>query len=107
MELLALTEELRRSGALDDVGGAAYLSSLMDGVPRSLNVEYYARSHQGEGPPPAADHLLGQDHQPRATRRRTTPDELLDDAQAAIIDVAEQRTEAGLHPAVARSSARR
>jgi replicative DNA helicase len=43
VELLALSEELRREGALDEVGGASYLGSLMDGVPKNLNVEYYAR----------------------------------------------------------------
>ena len=43
VELLALSEDLRRQGELEEVGGAAYLASLMDGVPRNLNVEYYAR----------------------------------------------------------------
>ena len=32
-----------RSGELDEVGGPAYISALTDGVPRSANVEYYAK----------------------------------------------------------------
>ena len=42
-DLLSLSEELQRAGALDEVGGASYLASLMDGVPKSLNVEYHAQ----------------------------------------------------------------
>ena len=43
IDLLTLTDELQKTGILDEVGGAAYLSSLMDGVPKSLNIEYHAR----------------------------------------------------------------
>src|ERR1043166_2692929 len=41
--LVTLKEELGRSGDLDEVGGPAYISALIDGVPRSTNVEHYAR----------------------------------------------------------------
>src|SRR3989442_2161856 len=40
---VTVKEELSRSGDLDSVGGPAYIASLLDGVPRSANVEYYAR----------------------------------------------------------------
>jgi replicative DNA helicase len=43
IDLVTLKEELGRSGELDEVGGPAYISSLVDGVPRSTNVEHYAR----------------------------------------------------------------
>ena len=33
----------RASGELDEVGGPAYIAALVDGVPRSTNVEHYAR----------------------------------------------------------------
>ena len=39
---VTVKEELLREGMLDDVGGPAYLASLMDGVPQSANVGYYA-----------------------------------------------------------------
>src|SRR6202023_1955911 len=41
--LVTLKEELGRSGELDEVGGPAYITALVDGVPRSTNVEHYAR----------------------------------------------------------------
>src|SRR6476660_3898064 len=41
--LVTLKEELGRSGDIDAVGGPAYIAALVDGVPRSTNVEHYAR----------------------------------------------------------------
>jgi len=38
-----LRSELHRTGEEDEVGGAAYIASLVDGVPRSVNVEHYCR----------------------------------------------------------------
>jgi replicative DNA helicase len=43
IDLVTLKEELSRSGELDEVGGSAYITALVDGVPRSTNVEHYAR----------------------------------------------------------------
>src|SRR5438477_4577960 len=43
IDLVTLKEELGRSGDLDEVGGPAYIAALIDGVPRSTNVEHYAR----------------------------------------------------------------
>jgi replicative DNA helicase len=43
IDLVTLKEELGRAGELDEVGGPAYIAALVDGVPRSTNVEHYAR----------------------------------------------------------------
>src|SRR6476660_9680117 len=43
MDLVTLKEELGRSGDLEEVGGPAYITALVDGAPRSTNVEPYAR----------------------------------------------------------------
>jgi replicative DNA helicase len=43
IDLVTLKEELGRSGELDEVGGPAYITALVDGVPRSTNIEHYAR----------------------------------------------------------------
>jgi replicative DNA helicase len=42
VDFTTLREELTRVGDIDEVGGAAYISSLSDGVPRATNVTYYA-----------------------------------------------------------------
>src|SRR6187455_2035808 len=43
IDLVTLKEELGRSSELDEVGGPAYITALVDGVPRYTNVEHYAR----------------------------------------------------------------
>src|SRR5437667_1711873 len=43
IDLVTLKDELGRAGELDEVGGPAYIAALVDGVPRSMNVEHYAR----------------------------------------------------------------
>ena len=43
IDLVTLTDQLRRKGELDAAGGAAYLSQLADGMPRVSNLEHYAR----------------------------------------------------------------
>jgi replicative DNA helicase len=43
IDLLTVTEELRKSGKLEEVGGAYYLSELTNKVASSANVEYHAR----------------------------------------------------------------
>ena len=43
IDLVTLKEEMVRSGDLDGAGGVAYLSSLVEGVPRATNVPYYSR----------------------------------------------------------------
>jgi replicative DNA helicase len=43
IDVLTLREELDRTGAVEKIGGASYLTSLLDGVPDVGNVEHYAR----------------------------------------------------------------
>jgi replicative DNA helicase len=42
VDLVTLKNELQRSDELESAGGAAYLASLTDGLPRAVNIEYYA-----------------------------------------------------------------
>ena len=43
IDLVTLKDELGRSGEIEQVGGPAYIAALVDGVPRSTNIEHYAR----------------------------------------------------------------
>ncbi len=43
VDLITLTEELKRRGQLDDIGGAYYLTELTTQVASAANVEYHAR----------------------------------------------------------------
>jgi len=97
VELLSLSEELRREGSLEDVGGAAYLSSLMDGVPRNLNVEYYAQIIKEKS---LLRRLILSSAKiiSASYEEKDEADDLLNTAQAAILDVAEQRIRPGFIP---------
>jgi len=43
IDVITLSEELKRMGAFQSVGGAAYLTSVLDKVHTAANVEHYAR----------------------------------------------------------------
>ena len=43
IDAVTVAERLERSGHLERAGGLGYLSTLMDGLPRALNVADYAR----------------------------------------------------------------
>jgi replicative DNA helicase len=94
VDLVSLSEGLTRAGVLEEVGGAAYLSSLMDGVPKSLNVEYHAKIIKEKA---LLRRLILSSAKIISSSYAQTEDadQLLDEAQAAIIDVAEQRVKQG------------
>lgn len=43
IDLVTLSEKLKKKGFYKDVGGSAYLSELVNSVPTSANVEHYAK----------------------------------------------------------------
>ena len=94
---VTLKDELLRSGELDDVGGPAYVASLTDGVPRSANVEHYARIVKEKSTLrrliQSANDVLG-----RAYEAELDADVLLDEAERAIFQIAEHRLREGFVP---------
>jgi replicative DNA helicase len=94
VDLLSLSEDLQRAGVLDEVGGASYLAALMDGVHKSLNVEYYAQIIKEKS---LLRRLIMSSAKiiSSSYEQKEDADELLNEAQAAIIEVAEQRVKPG------------
>jgi replicative DNA helicase len=94
IDLVTLKDELFRAGDLDDVGGPAYISSLMDGVPRSANIEHYARIVKERSTLrkliQSANDVLG-----RAYDAEEDADLLLDEAERSIFQIAENRMRSG------------
>ena len=43
VDLVTLTDQLKKEGSLEEAGGASYLTSLANFVPTAVNVEHYAR----------------------------------------------------------------
>jgi replicative DNA helicase len=97
IDLVTLTEVLHRSGELDAAGGAPYLASLVDGVPRVSNVEHYARIVKEKA---ILRNLIHATHniQQRAFEGEDGADTILDNAESSIFALAEDRVKAGLLP---------
>ena len=97
IDLVTLKDELARSGDLDDVGGAAYIASLVDGVPRSTNVEHYARIVKERATLrnliQSANRILTM-----AYRAEEDADTLLDQAEQEIFSIAEGNIHTGFVP---------
>ena len=43
VDLITLTNELKRSNMIEEIGGASYLASLVDKVPTAANISHYAK----------------------------------------------------------------
>jgi replicative DNA helicase len=97
IDFITLKEELSRTSELDEVGGPAYIASLADGVPRSANVEYYARIVKEKSTLRdlihSANKILLE-----AYEAEQEPDVILDDAERSIFAIAEDRIRAGFVP---------
>ncbi len=97
IDLVTLKEELGRSGDLDEVGGPASITALVDGVPRATNIEYYARIVKEKATLRnliyAANKIVTN-----AYGAEQESDLILDEAEAAIFSVADDRLKAGFVP---------
>jgi replicative DNA helicase len=94
LDLVTLRAEMERAGDLEACGGVAYLAGLVDGVPRSGNVEHYARIVRET----AVRRELVRSAQQILEASLSSPagtDDLLDDAEKAIFRVAEDRLRSG------------
>src|SRR5262245_61720413 len=94
VDLVTLKDELTRSNEIEDVGGPAYISALTDGVPRSANVEYYAKIVKEKSTLrrmiQSANDILA-----RAYDAEEDADNLLDEAERSIFQIAEHRMRTG------------
>ena len=97
IDLVTLKEELERAGELDEVGGPAYIASLVDGVPRATNVEYYAKIVKEKSTLRSlifsANKILAN-----AYEADQEADLILDEAESAIFAVADDRIKSGFVP---------
>jgi replicative DNA helicase len=97
IDLVTLKEELARVGELESVGGPAYVASLADGVPRSANVEHYARIVKEKATLRnlifSANRILANAYQ-----AEDDPDTILDGAEKAIFEIAQDRARSGFTP---------
>jgi replicative DNA helicase len=97
IDFITLKEELARHGDLDEVGGPSYIAALADGVPRSANVEYYARIVKEKSTLRSLIHSANKILS-EAYEGEQEPDTLLDEAERSIFSIAEGRIREGFVP---------
>ena len=86
-----VTEELRRRNQLDQVGGMLYLHELIDTVPTSYHIEYYAKAVERTA---LLRRLIATGGQIAALgyNEQTEVDETIDRAEALLFDIAQRRS---------------
>jgi len=95
IDTITLMEDLTRTGNLESAGGIAYLSQLADGLPRVTNVEHYARIVKEKAVLRNLIHSAAA-IQEQALAAADEADVILDRAESAIFQIAEDRVRAGL-----------
>jgi replicative DNA helicase len=96
-DLITLTNELKYKNLLEEVGGASYLTSLIDSVPTAANIEYYARIVREKSILrkliQAATEIVTQSYEDRGD-----VDGFVDDAERVIFQISEHRVRPSFHP---------
>jgi len=95
IDLVTLSDQLRRKGELEAAGGAAYLAQLVDGVPRVSNLEHYARIIKEKSLLRSLIYATESIKQ-TALDAEEDADALLDRAESSIFQIAEDRIRTGL-----------
>jgi len=90
VDLVTITEELKKRNLLDEVGGASYLATLTSVVPTAANAEHYCRIVKQKAILRnlirATTQIAGECYE-----EATEPDLLLDKAEALIFDIASKK----------------
>jgi len=97
VDFVTVAEELRKEKLLKDVGGAKYLSNLIDSVATAANVEYYAKIVQEKA---ILRNLIRAATQIVSDGYTDTKDvrEILDEAEQAIFNITQSKVQAGFAP---------
>lgn len=97
VDVLTLTEELRRLGWLEDVGGPYYLSELNQRIPSAANVEYYSKIVLEKS---LLRKLIQVSHEisSEAYEARKRATDVIDAAEEKIFQLSERRLRRGFQP---------
>ncbi len=94
IDLLTLREELQKQNELEAVGGAAYVASLLDGVPRVSSVMHYARIVKEKSLLRKLIHSANE-ILVRGFSNEEDPLELLERAEKSIFNISQENIQGG------------
>ncbi len=97
IDLVTLKDELQRSDELESAGGAAYLASLTDGLPRAINIEHYAQIVREKS---TLRRLIqiSNEIMARSYQSEEPATEILEQIERAIFELAGQQFRTGFSP---------
>src|SRR5579883_2805102 len=95
IDLITLSDQLRRKGELEAAGGAAYIAQLIDGAYRISNLDHYPRIIKEKSLLRNLIHATDSIKQ-TALDAEEDADSLLDRAESSIFQIAEDRIRTGL-----------
>ena len=91
VDLITMTDELKRLGILEEIGGVSYLTELANSVPSAANINHYVTIVKEKGILRSlitnATKIIHSCHQ-----REGNVSELVDEAEKLIFEVSENRT---------------
>jgi replicative DNA helicase len=90
IDLITLSEELARHGELETIGGAAYITGLLDGVPDRPSIENYIRIVRDKSLLRSLIHTATAAIA-RASEQSDPAEEILNDTEAQIFQLSEKR----------------
>jgi len=96
-DLVTLSDELERRGKLEAVGGAAYLTSLINSVPTSIHVEHYAHIVERTAVLRRLIEAAGK-IAALAYEEAEEVDVVVDRAEQILFEISQKRTTRGLTP---------
>ncbi len=97
IDILTISEELDQAGQLAEVGGASYLTSLINQVPSSINAEAYGRIIEENA---IRRRMLTSANEiaKLAYNREQSVDTIIDEAEKSIFGLSERRIKHDLQP---------
>ena len=95
LDVITVSEELKKAGELENAGGLEYLASLLDAVPTAANIEYHGRIVHDKALLrrliDAAQSIVRDVHEPG----ERAVDEVLDHAEQLVFRVSDSRDRQG------------
>ena len=97
IDLLTVSDELERRGQLNEIGGPAYLTSLVNQVPSSLNAESYGHIVEGYS---VRRKMINAANQIAsiAYNEKSSIDDVMNESEKAVFNVSERRLKHDLVP---------
>ena len=97
IDLVTVTEELRRHDKLEEVGGPAYIASIAGSVPSSANAAYYANIVAQKSTLRALISASGE-IAAKCFEQEEEVEDLLDEAEQKIFGITQRRSREGFTP---------